>query len=254
MNLVIALVVAFVMALGGGGVVYASQDDLPGEPLYGVKLFMEDVQLSVNSDPQAKLTMLMEMTQRRVEEITALASQGEAVPQEVQQRLEAQLQQALQTAAGMGDAQMLGALQQIQSQVQLQMQVMTVLQNQAQGETRQAAEKVRLMLETRLRQCDEGLADLQGLRNTLRNEAEIRQGQTETPAAGSGTPQGPSATEQGSGNGEGQQGPAPITTPDASTTPTGEGPNGSQGPGPSCTPTGQGPFGTPGGQGGGTKP
>jgi hypothetical protein len=52
MNLLAILAVLAATALGGGGVVYASGDALPGDALYGVKTSAEEVQLALSDDAQ----------------------------------------------------------------------------------------------------------------------------------------------------------------------------------------------------------
>lgn len=75
----IPLFLIFALVAGGGGTAYASQDSLPGETLYAVKLATEDVRLaiaSVNSEKQAGIRI--ELAQKRVEEIQkVLAESGQ---------------------------------------------------------------------------------------------------------------------------------------------------------------------------------
>ena len=52
MNILAILAILAATALGGGGVVYASGDALPGDALYGVKTSAEDVQLALAGDAQ----------------------------------------------------------------------------------------------------------------------------------------------------------------------------------------------------------
>lgn len=251
----IATIVAMLFG-GGAATVYAAQDDLPTAPLYGVKTFGEDVRLWFNADPQTEIDMLLELVQTRVEELIQLTALGVTPPANVTERLQLHIDQALQAAAGMEDAALQGALQQIHTNLQTQAQVMTILQTQSQGEATQILEQTRTMLETRVRMVDSGLADPQGFRNTIREEK-----QNEFP----GTPgpgYGPGPSDGTPGNGGMGPGPNPSETlmPGGSNAPGG----GGMGPGsnPSKTPmpggsgTGSGSGGTPGpgGNGGGNKP
>jgi hypothetical protein len=250
MNVLVSILVATALLLGGGAAtVQAAQNDLPGQALYPVKIFSEDARLYFTSNPQEEVDLLMQLVQTRVGEMTALAAQGGIVPGDVQLRLEQHIEQALQTAAGMDDANMAGALLQIRTTLQTQTQ--TMLQAQSSGEADQIMTQTREMLEERLRLVDSGFADPQGFRNTVRQEEENRSGQTETP-----TP--------GTGNGQGE--PQPSVTPGPHGTPTGEpggpnqpdqtpGPGGGSGQGSgegtgSGSGGGPGPQPTPGGQGG----
>jgi len=264
----IATIVAMLFG-GGAATVYAAQDDLPTAPLYGVKTFVEDARLWFNTDPQIEIDMLLEFVQTRVEELIQLTALGVTPPAYVTERLQLHIDQALQVAAGMEDAAMQGALQQIHTNLQTQAQVMTILQTQSQGEATQILEQTRIMLETRIRMVDDGLADPQGFRNTIREEKQDEFPGTPGPGYGpgpSGTPE-PGGKGNGSSDGtpgDGGMGPGPnpseTTMPGGSNAPGG----GGMGPGnnPSKTPmpggsgTGSGSGGTPGpgGNGGGNKP
>lgn len=66
----VPLILILALITGTGGTAYASQNSLPGETLYPVKLTTENVQLaiaSVNSEVQANIRL--EIAQKRVEEI-----------------------------------------------------------------------------------------------------------------------------------------------------------------------------------------
>jgi len=246
MNMLIALIVTAAAILGGIGVVYAAQDDLPNEPLYGAKILTEEARLFFSTNPQTDVDLLIEMIQARVQEIIDLSALDQEVPVKVIYRLENQITQALQAATSMDDAAMLGELERIRAQVQLQTQQMTVLQNQSHGGTQQALEHVRIMLEIRLQFISDGMADPQGFQNTFQNETTNRNGQTQ--ATGLNGPEssetlmpqggevGPThGTPQGNMHNTNQGGINPSITP-------------------TCAPIGAGPFGTPGGQGGQRNP
>lgn len=77
-----SILLAVALLLGGTGVAYASQNALPAEALYPVKIAIEDLQLSFSSDDAVDAYLLLQFIQRRVNEMTALAEQGrfEAIP------------------------------------------------------------------------------------------------------------------------------------------------------------------------------
>jgi len=66
------VVLALVLA-GGGGIVYASTDSLPGSPLYGVKRATEQVQLFLTPTGTKRAELHISFAQRRLEELQALA-------------------------------------------------------------------------------------------------------------------------------------------------------------------------------------
>jgi hypothetical protein len=194
--------------------VAAAQDDLPNEALYPVKTATEDVSLWLTTDPQTEMDMLMELIQLRVDEMIMLQAEGVTPPAKVITRLELHTQQAVQIAAGMEDAAMQGALLQIHTELQQQQQVMQILQAQTSGETSQVMAQTATMLENRIRMVEDGMADPQGFQNNVRNEEELRTGQTATapqqnqasgtPApGGNGSQQGNNGTQEPSGTQQG---------------------------------------------------
>src|SRR4030042_3348473 len=69
-----AALLALAVLMGSSITVYASQSSLPGEPLYSVKSWSEDVRLSLTTSPQRKLDLILNYTNRRANEISQLAS------------------------------------------------------------------------------------------------------------------------------------------------------------------------------------
>jgi len=83
--------------LGGTGVatVVASQDSLPGELLYPVKIWSEDVQLDLTADADQRIDLSMDFTDRRLEEIQQLLASGITLDESILSMLEGQLDQTL---------------------------------------------------------------------------------------------------------------------------------------------------------------
>ncbi len=78
-----AAVAASGAVLLGGGVVAASANALPGEPLYPVKLAVEQAHVAatdLQGDPATRVELQNELAERRLAEAEALASQGRPVP------------------------------------------------------------------------------------------------------------------------------------------------------------------------------
>jgi hypothetical protein len=77
------LMVVLALALaGGGGIVYASTDSLPGSPLYGVKRATEQVQLFLVPTETGRAELYIKFAQRRLEEVQALAEIKDQVDEE----------------------------------------------------------------------------------------------------------------------------------------------------------------------------
>lgn len=66
------IVVLALVLIGGGGIVYASTDSLPGSPLYGVKRTTEQVQLFLAPAGAKRTELHIKFAQRRLEEVQAL--------------------------------------------------------------------------------------------------------------------------------------------------------------------------------------
>jgi hypothetical protein len=118
-----ALVVVFTLA-GTAGTALAAQSSQPDDALYSVKLMTEDLQLALASNPQTDLSLLLEWIAERVDEMANMEAQGEPIPQQTAERLQNQLQQALQLASELEDHAMVQALEQIRVTAQLQIQRM----------------------------------------------------------------------------------------------------------------------------------
>ncbi|MBN1304669.1 MAG: hypothetical protein JXA13_09570 [Anaerolineales bacterium] len=224
MNAIITIVVLAGLVFGGAGTVYAAQDDLPNEPLYPLKTMSEDVRLGLAADPQQEFNLLTEMAQTRATEMAMLVNSGITPPENVPQRLQQQTQQMLQLAANMDPAEMDAALQQLQTQLRTQTQLMTMLQSSANSEAVQLLEQTRSSLQDRLRLVEDGLADPEGFRHTVRNEKQPGLDDSTEPGYGngadgeaipangngfgnedreSGKPEDQNGNGQGSGNGTG---------------------------------------------------
>jgi hypothetical protein len=91
-----AAVFMIALGLGSTGVVAASQDDVPGDPLYGVKTTVEEVRLALEFSDKDKAELHLEYAERRTSEISKLLKQGKEVRlANVQLKLEEHLNKAV---------------------------------------------------------------------------------------------------------------------------------------------------------------
>ena len=74
----IAALAILLVAASGGAAVYASQDALPDDPLYRVKTTVEELQLALAPDEEAKASTYLDLTAKRVAEIQKATQQGRA--------------------------------------------------------------------------------------------------------------------------------------------------------------------------------
>ncbi len=206
-------------ALSGlGGTVYAAQAALPDDLLYPVKTLTEDIQVSLESDPQDRLDLYASFASRRLQEIQAQVEAGQEVSQKALDLLEKHTQKMLEQAAQIGESGLEHALRQIEQNLEKQNQQMEKLgQDHPQGGAPglvKAQEKIRERLEL----VENGIQEPQGFRETMRerNEKQDNPGQDKKEGNdNSNKPETPPGQEKKNGNsqGKGDGGTGPEITP-----------------------------------------
>jgi hypothetical protein len=210
MNLIVSTIVLVGLLFGGGSTVAAAQDALPTDALYQIKLISEDAQLWLITDPAVEVDLLMQQAQTRTEEMAALNSQGITPPDALKTRTQDRIEQALQVASTLDKTEMTTTLLQIRDRLQTQDRLLTRLQDGTCTVCEPILEQTREMLQTQLRQVEDGLTDPQGFVNRHRNQAGITTPEpAEVPATAEATEssQEPFVTE------------SPVVTPQGSCTP-----------------------------------
>jgi len=109
--LALALLLVVFLLAGSTLAVAAAGASLPGDPLYRVKLFGEDLQRQLRTDPQSQISLALEFAGRRVEEMAALQEKGATIPPELPARLRAELNTALLQISWLPDEQMQAGLE-----------------------------------------------------------------------------------------------------------------------------------------------
>ncbi len=188
MNAILATLMIVGLLFGGGATVNAAQDDLPNQPLYSLKLWSEDMSLQLQSDPEAKVDRLMDLAQIRLQEMTHLYEVGETVPDQVRDRLQLHIQQALQTCTSMDDPTLERTLLQIRDRLQQQDRDMEQLQLHTQDQ-QQLLTQTRTMLHERLQLVDEGLLNHEMFRNQVQHGFRFGQDDETTPPTQNGNGQ-----------------------------------------------------------------
>lgn len=221
MNMLVSILVIAGLLFGGGATVNAAQNDLPNEPLYALKLWSEDLGLQFQNNPEQKVERLMDLAQVRLQEMTQLANTGQPVPDQIRERLQLHIQQALQICATQDDPAMERTLLQIRDRLQQQDRDMERLQVHTTQDIQPVLQQTRSMLQQRLQLADEGLLDHEMFRYAVRNgfrfgqEEEIvppvqngpgpQNGQpTEVPVGPNNNPGGPNTDSTGTGYGTGE--------------------------------------------------
>jgi hypothetical protein len=234
------LVLIASLLLGGGGVtVAAAQASQPDQPLYGIKVWSEDVRLGLTTGPQTEWKLALDYTTRRAQEIHTLLQAGHVPPTAVQTRYQNQVERAIRLAAGLPDDQVRQALELVRTRLQTQLQAFI---QEDPGYTPLLNESrllIRQMLQERLGWTDEGLEDPAQLQERLRLMDQQRLQDPEHTPAGQGQPTRTAPARMGSTANPATGGGNPWTT----VTPT---PGSGYGPGPGtgecqgCTPVGTG--------------
>jgi len=201
---------------GSSFTVYAAQSSLPGETLYAVKSFSEDVRLSLTTSSQDKLNLILDYTNRRADEINQLAARGKALPEQTSKRYQNELESALQLAADMNDEQMQHALGQIKRQAERQGMTLEELITGLPDQAGPAIIHLQQRLQEQLNLTTFGEKDPQGFRLEMRARQHRSSSTSKmTPASGSanpnptdapGMPQ-PTDKQNDNGNGSGNQKP-----------------------------------------------
>lgn len=225
------------LILGGGGLtVAAAQSSDPGDPLYSVKLWSEDVRMDLTSDNESQYELALDFADRRVEEIQDMLISGEVPIEAVPVRLQTHLEQAIQAALGMPDDKAIQALEQIRTRMETQLQL--VMQMQTSQPLNQAPVMIQTstMLQERLNWLGAGLSNPSQLREEKGIHQQTGQPAEEPPTAGNNY--GPATESGGSGpTGSGDGNPWTTGTP---TPGSSYGPGPGTGEGTTCTPAGTG--------------
>jgi hypothetical protein len=237
------LVVVVILLSGAGGLVAVAQNDLPGEPLYAVKLAGEDIRLALTVGELAQMEQVENMIQNRIIEMATLAKNGKETPEELVNRLNYHLEHALRLAAGMNDEEMKQAMLMIRTRTEAQIRELNRINLTGNGEMLE----IHMRLQEQLRLAELGLEDPLKFRQETRlrtqhsNPNNTATPTTEEESGSAGDQSGP----QGTPSPQGPQGPQYTNTPQNTSAPNG--PNGPQGP--DGTPVPQGPQNTdaPGG-------
>lgn len=125
------------VAMLSGGTMVASAGSLPEEPLYPVKLAVENVQIALTPDPQQRAELELRFAGRRLEEVETAVQQGKL--QAVQQGLtlyEQRVQGAVDQAQAAGPAPQQEA--QIQDSLERQQEVLARVYDQVPATAQEA--------------------------------------------------------------------------------------------------------------------
>jgi len=169
---ILAAVVMGVTALGGG-MAWAANDSLPGDPLYPVKTTVEDMRLALTSAPEDQVDLALRFVEERVEEIQGLLEVERQVPDEAITRMEQHVEQALVYAAWVpSDEEMADVLGQITVRTRIQAQILEQMQLTASQQTRARLGQAAAICRRGAEAAEAGLSDSQAFRWRYRHQLE----------------------------------------------------------------------------------
>jgi hypothetical protein len=125
------IVVLTLVLAGGGGIVYASTDSLPGSPLYGVKRAAEQVQLFLAPGGTRRAKLYIKFAQRRLEEVQALVETKAKVDEETLAAIAEETDLALEEVEGAHPADKSELLKKLASLTERQQAVLKGVQAKA---------------------------------------------------------------------------------------------------------------------------
>jgi hypothetical protein len=155
-----------------GGTVYAAQASQPDDLLYDVKILTEEIQVSLESDPQQKLDLYVFFASRRLQEIQAQVEAGEEVSEKALTLLEKHTDKMLEQAARLDEKGLTNALLQIEQNLQKQNQLMAEMGKQHPQGNPPGLIKAQEKIRERLELVGNGINKPQGFRDTIRERKE----------------------------------------------------------------------------------
>jgi len=188
----IIVILAFLFS-GTGMTAYAAQDSTPGETLYPVKLWTEDIRLSLTSDPQSRFYLLDNFTAIRFDELSGLMEAGLPVDEAFLNRMLTQIDQMLDIAAGLSDEDLEDSLDHLRIRLMDQDRLSWPENDSGYGEVLRLREEITI----RNRLTDTGIEDPVKFRLELQNRTRYSQPTDLPPTAPVNTPPGYGPGEPG---------------------------------------------------------
>jgi hypothetical protein len=153
LNIRMILILSVIFTLTGATVALADSN-MPGTPLYGTKLAIEQVRLKRITDPSQIANQHLALAQKRTQELTRLARAGEVPGESVRMRIEENLNAALQLCMQLGEGDRQGSLVQAQNMIQAQIRELNRVRAQATVPTQGSLDQTIAMMEAALIQVN----------------------------------------------------------------------------------------------------
>jgi hypothetical protein len=166
--LIVLLVIGFLLG-GMGTTVHAAQNSLPNQYLFIVKIWSEQVRLSLTDSPEDQLGMVLQFTNRRMSELSEMVAQNDPLSRKWETRFQENLEVALQIAVSMDDPSLQEALAKIRFQAEYQAHAIGVLQKDFPNPSDHLLAQIQARLREQARLAELGESDPQEFRRELRD-------------------------------------------------------------------------------------
>ncbi len=175
---VLSLAVAICLAFGAvGGTVYAAQDSLPDEPLYGVKILGEEIRLRMAIRREKRIALHALYASQRVNEIVQVRKQGNPVSPEIISNLDKHAHAMLGESADFDDTDMINSLMGIKETLNFQKQTVVKLLEEIPSGEDEILLKVQEKLQSKIEQADQGIRDPEEFRTKYQSKQKDKEGQ-----------------------------------------------------------------------------
>jgi hypothetical protein len=170
---ILAAVMAVVLAVAGagGGVVLAA-DSLPGDSVYPVKLFTEDVRLLLTTDSANRAELAMTFASERVQEMVRLTRQNRLVPDSVVARMTRQMEQTMAQIAQSRPEEVPALLQRVMERTRSQQQLLEQTRTAAREGSQAALGRASQVMERAHQAASAGLGDPERFRQEYQHRHE----------------------------------------------------------------------------------
>lgn len=150
------MIILLISMVGASLTLAASQSSLPGQALYPLKIWSEDLRLNLSYYSPASYQLALNFSDQRMVEIEAITKSGGVPPDSLLVRLENQSDLAIAAALRLDQRQAIVAMEAIHNRIQSQNQVLEQLEREfpVQPQMEQTLSRTREMLQLRLRQLE----------------------------------------------------------------------------------------------------
>jgi len=166
---VLCVVLGLLLA-SGGMVAFAAQGSQPDQILYPVKLISENVRLGLAANPQSQFQLNMEFAGRRLDEIDNLVQAGKDPSSQVTDRLQNELNAAMDNAANLDNTASVKALENLQANLQQHENQLVKLQSQDNPHATANYTRVVEMLQQKVNQAEQGIKDPQSIHEIIKQQ------------------------------------------------------------------------------------